>query len=237
MNGLISLIGVLVLLLALGGVVGCIDRRRFAPHWLLVGALLVAINDLLLTRVYGLLPDLIGGTWNWEGKFLALLATLVIAATPAFGWRRIFLTLSQEPGSIKAALPVAMLYCSFFLIVAMAFPGSQFNAEEIAFQLTMPGLEEESFYRGVLLFALNRAFLGRVRFLGVDWGWGAVLSCFLFGMGHAFNFSQGSFHFDPITFAFTAVPSIIAVWLCLRTRSLLLPVTVHNFGNSIMLLA
>lgn len=35
--------------------------------------------------------------------------------------------------------------------------------------------------------------------------------------------------------ALTAVPSFIAVWLRLRTGSLLLPVLIHNFGNSIML--
>lgn len=105
------------------------------------------------------------------------------------------------------------------------------NAEEIAFQLTMPGFEEESFYRGVLLFALDRAFTGRKRFLGVEWGWGAVLSCFIFGMAHAFGFLESGFSFDPITLGLTAVPSFIGVWLRLRTGSLLLPVLLHNFGN------
>jgi membrane protease YdiL (CAAX protease family) len=103
--------------------------------------------------------------------------------------------------------------------------------------LTMPGLEEEPFYRGILLFALDQAFTGRKRFLGVDWGWGAVLVCFLFGMAHAFGFSHGSFSFDPMTMALTAIPSFIAVWLRLRTGSLLLPVLLHNFGNSFSLLA
>lgn len=93
------------------------------------------------------------------------------------------------------------------------------------------------FYRGILLLALDRAFSGRKRFLGVDWGWGAVLSCLLFGMAHAFGFSQGGFSFDPVTMALTAIPSFIAVWLRLRTGSLLLPILLHNFGNSFSLLA
>lgn len=33
--------------------------------------------------------------------------------------------------------------------------------------------------------------------------------------------------------ALTAVPSLLAVWLVLRTRSLVLPVVLHNFGNAI----
>lgn len=182
------------------------------------------------------MPDLIGGNWNWQGKLLALGATLAIAALPSFGWRRSGLTLSQERGSLKAAIPVAALYVAFFLAIALAFPSGQADAERTAFQLTMPGLEEEPFYRGILLFALDQAFTGRKRFLGVDWGWGAVLSCFLFGMAHAFSFSDGHFAFDAMTMVLTAIPSFLAVWLRLRTGSVLLPIAMHNFGNSIPLL-
>jgi len=35
----------------------------------------------------------------------------------------------------------------------------------------------------------------------------------------------------------TAVPALIAVWMRLRTGSLLLPVLLHNFGNSFSLFA
>lgn len=236
MDGLIGLGGTLALLLILGTAAGCTDRAHFSSRWLLIAAALVAINDALLTLLYGSLPDLIGGEWNWQGKLLALAASLAIAASPTFGFRRVGLTFVQTPGSLKAALPVAALYCAFFVAISVVFPGGRPNGEEIAFQLTMPGLEEELFYRGILLLALDRAFVGRKRLLGVDWGWGAVVSCFLFGMAHAFGYAHGSFSFDPVTMALTAIPSFIAVWLRLRTGSLLLPVLLHNFGNSFSLL-
>ncbi len=236
MNALIGISAILLLLLLIGGLIGILDRERFAPRWLLIAVLLVAINDALLTRVYGTIPNLLDGDWNWQGKLLALAGSLVIATLPIFGWRRIGLTLAQAPGSLKAALPVLALYCAFFVAMALAFPDDPASAEDIAFQLTMPGLEEEVFYRGILLFALDKAFTGRVRFLGVDWGWGAVLSCLLFGMAHAFGFSDGQFSFDPLFMALTALPSFIAVWLRLRTGSLLLPIVMHNFGNAISML-
>lgn len=236
MNGLIGLGGVLALLLVLGAGIGLTDRTRFSWRWLLVAALLVAVNDALLTGFYGLLPDVIGGAWNWQGKLLALAATLTIAGSTAFGWRRSGFTFTQAPGSLKAALPVAALYCAFFVVAAVAFPGGASTGEDIAFQLTMPGLEEEPFYRGILLFALCQAFTGTKRFLGVDWSWGAILSCLLFGMAHAFGFSHGEFSFDPMTMALTALPSFIAVWLRLRTGSLLLPILLHNFGNAFSLI-
>ena len=162
MNGLIGLGGTLFLLLVAGALIGLSDRARFAPRWLLIAALLVAINDALLTRFYGAVPNLWpGADWNWQGKLLALAASLVIASIPAFGWRRVGLTLAQEPGSLRAVLPVLLLYGGFFLAIALGFSGDAASAEDIAFQLTMPGLEEEIFYRGILLYALFRAFGGR----------------------------------------------------------------------------
>lgn len=237
MNGLIAIGAVLALLLLAGGLIGIVDRARFKLRWLLIAALLVAINDALLTRFYGLVPTALPELErNWQGMVLALVATLAIAALPAFGWRRTGLTLAQAPGSLRSAVPVLAVYCAFFLAIALAFPNDPASGEEIAFQLTMPGLQEETFYRGLLLYALYRAFEARVRFLGVDWGWGAVLSCLLFGMAHAFGYSEGSFSFEPLIMALTALPSFIGVWLALKTRSVLLPILMHNFGNAISLL-
>ncbi|WP_373293772.1 CPBP family glutamic-type intramembrane protease [Iodidimonas muriae] len=43
----------------------------------------------------------------------------------------------------------------------------------------------------------------------------------------------GVFSFEPMIMAFTAVPSLLAAWLRLRTGSLLLPILIHNAGNSV----
>ncbi len=236
MNGLIGIGATIALLLIIGCVIGSMQWRRFSLKWLLVAAGLVLLNDALLTRVYGWLPDLLPQAhWNWQGKALALCATLAIAALPGFGWRRAGLTFKQKKGSLISCIPVALIYCGFFLAITLSFPREPGSPEDVAFQLTMPGFEEEPFYRSLLLLALDRAFTDRVRFLGVEWGWGAVLSCTLFGLAHAFGFSHGAFSFDPMTMALTALPSFIAIWLRLRTGSILLPVVLHNFGNSISL--
>lgn len=237
-DSVIGVAGVLALLLLIGGAIGLLQRKCFSLRWLLVAAGLVLLNDFLLTRGYRLLPHLIPPTeWNWQGKVLALAATLVIASLPAFGWRRSGLTLAQAKGSLKSAIPVALLYCLLPIALMYLTPdnGRAATPETFAFQLTMPGFEEEPFYRGILLLALDRAFTARVKLLGVEWGWGAVLSCALFGLAHAFGFSQGRFSFDPLTMALTALPSFVAVWLRLRTGSVLIPVLLHNYGNSISL--
>ena len=51
--------------------------------------------------------------------------------------------------------------------------------------------------------------------------------------GQAFGYGSDGFSFEPLFFLLTAVPSLVAVWLRYRTGSLLLPVVLHNFGNTI----
>ncbi len=237
MDAIISIAIITGLLIGIGSLIGLADRRNFHPVWLFAAAALVIVNDALLTRLYGALPDLLAGSsWNWQGKALALAATLAIAALPGLGWQRAGLTLRQAPGSWRACVPVALLYCLFFTALALALPGDDASAETLAFQLTMPSLEEESFYRGLLLLTLCNAFSGQHQRFGVAWSWGAMLSCLLFGLAHALSFSDDSLSIDPIIMLLTAVPSLLAVWLRLRTGSILLPVLLHSVGNSISLL-
>ena len=234
MDGVIGLAGVLALLALAAGAIAAVRASPVNWRWVLAAGGLVALNDAMLTRVYGLVPRLLPHAgWNWQGKVMALAVTLAVASAPAFGWRRSGLTWRQAPGSLRPALGVCVLYAAVFVALALAFPGGRADAETVAFQLTMPGLEEEPFYRGVLLLALDRAFPASRRALGVDWGWSAPLSCALFGLAHGFGFSHGAWSFEPLAFLLTGGPAAIAVWLRLRTGSVVLPVLLHNFGNAI----
>src|SRR3954469_11765647 len=103
------------MLLGVGGVLGALQRGRFSFGWLLAAAALVLINDALLTNFYHHGPRLLPASgWNWQGKLLALLATLLIASLPAFGWRKAGLTLRQNPKGRRSAVIVAVLVCAVF---------------------------------------------------------------------------------------------------------------------------
>lgn len=234
MDAIIAIALIVAILLASGAVIRLFDPRAISWRWLGIAATLVVLNDAMLTRVYGLIPRALSGfEWNWQGKIMALAATLAIAAFPAFGWRASGLAVAQKPGSLRASLPTVAAYLAICLAIGLAFPDRDADSETIAFQLIMPGLEEETFYRGVVLLALERAFTPRWRFLGIEWRWGALLSCALFGLAHAFTISSSVPAFEPLLFAATAIPALLAVWLRLRTGSVLLPIALHNFGNSI----
>jgi hypothetical protein len=237
-NDQIIRIGAIALVtLVIGGLLGVSQRGRFSFGWLLVAVALVAFNDFLLTNGYHHLPRLLPPSgWNWQGKALALAGTLVIAALPGFGWRKCGLTLSQNRKGFWITCLVAVLTCAVFVALALHLPNEPLNRQTLAYQLTMPGLEEEPFYRGVLLLALNEAFRVRARIFGIQLGWGGVLSCMLFGFAHAFEYAHGVFSLDPMTMAATALPAFILIWMRERTGSLVLPVLLHNFANSVSLL-
>ncbi|QNE31804.1 CPBP family intramembrane metalloprotease [Sphingomonas sp. NBWT7] len=234
MNGLVSIGAVIAMLLGVGAIAALVRPGRVRWRWLLAAAAAILVNDALLTRVYRTIPDFLPtAEWNWQGKLLALAVTLLVAALPAIGWRTAGLTLRQAPRSLVAVVPVTAIYAALFVALALMRPEDPATPEALAFQMTMPGIEEESFYRGLLLLLLERAFAGRRRFLGVDWSLGALLSCAIFGLAHAFSYGDEGFAFEPMFMALTAFPSLLAVWIRLRTGSVLIPILLHNFGNTI----
>ena len=120
---------------------------------------------------------------------------------------------------------------AIFAIIALVSPNESFDANTLAFQATMPGIEEELFYRGVLLLALNEAFTRRWRVAGVSVGWAALLTSILFGLAHAVDVEAGRFAFDLFPFLFTALPALILLWVRERTESLVWPILLHNLAN------
>ncbi len=221
-------------MLVAGGVCGAIDRRNVRWGWLMVAAGLYLVNDALLTSIYGLVPNVFAGSdWNWQGKLLALAATLAIATHPAFGFARSGLTLRQNKVGRPLTYAVAIAMLALFTLPALPFDPGTSDPDALAFQLTMPGFEEEPFYRGIFLLALNEAFRGRWQALGIEWGWGGLISCFVFGLVHALDFENGAFAFDVTSFAFTGLPALLLLWFRERTGSLVLPIILHNYANAI----
>ena len=212
-------------------------KGRVRWGWLAAALLLMAVYDVALTRGYGTIPLSFGSsTWNWEGKVLAVLLSLAVASLPIIGWKRAGLTLEQDRRGLAGALVLSGLLVALFLGLALYFPGQGFDLDSLAFQLTMPGLDEELFYRGVLLLMLNEAFGKPVRILGAWMGWGAVLSSLAFGLTHALGYADGGFTFEPLLMATTSVSALLLVWLREKTGSVLLPILLHNYGNAIFML-
>lgn len=235
-NALVSILAVVGIILAACAVGAVLHRGRIVWGWVVATLILVVAHDALLTNAWGLVPiPGIGETWNWTGKILTLISSLAVAAHPALGFRRSGVTLAQDRRGRTGALIVSALLVLIFGGLAIWMGGEGGSPEDFAFQLTMPGLEEELFYRGILLLVLNEAFGRPLRVLGAPMGWAAVVTSLAFGLDHALGYGAEGFSFDPLTLTLTGGPALILVWLREKTGSLLLPVLLHNYANVVFM--
>lgn len=219
-------------LVGLGLLGAVVSRSGIRWKWLAAALVLNLVYQALLTRGFWMIPDPFPqADWNWAGKLAATGGTLIVMALPAFGWKRCGMTLEQGPRWGGALVMFAALAGLFFWLALSSADGKPDSLETIAFQWTMPGLDEELFYRGTLLLALNEAFRGRMSIAGAPIGYGGVLTSLLFGITHALSYKAGAVDFDLMTFAMTGLPAFLLLWLRERTGSLLLPVIAHNVAN------
>lgn len=230
-NEMLTVASQLGVVIALGLVGAGLFRKSFSAKWFAAGLFLYVFYDFLLTRGFFLLPDLFpDASWNWTGKLMSIAGVLAVCAIPASGWQRAGITLRQGKGSIAAAIVLALLGGLFFYL-AISNPDGRDDPETIAFQWTMPGLDEEIFYRGLFLLAMNEAFSARARILGAPIGYGGLIATVLFGLAHGLAYESGGILFDAIAFAMTGGPALILLWLRERTGSVLMPIIGHNIAN------
>lgn len=93
-----------------------------------------------------------------------------------------------------------------------------------AVQLVVVALPEELFFRGCLLYLLERALPPRRRVLGGGIGWALVISAVLFALIHIPK------HGDPRSLA-TFFPGLLFGWMRSATGSILAPTIAHASSN------
>ncbi|HEY3776570.1 MAG TPA: CPBP family intramembrane glutamic endopeptidase [Rhizomicrobium sp.] len=225
----------IVLLLALPAI--------FRPARALIAiAVAVAFLDDFATvwpNVRGSPLDIIHGRWNWNGKLLDIVVLLVIAAifvrARLFTRRELGLTLVQRPGTGRALLFYIVPLLVLFTIAVWKFSSHEVpHLETVAYEVTLPGMAEELYFRGLLLALFDRMFPPSRTILGAPMGYGAIATSLVFGAVHTFSVS-GSLHveFSAVAGLWPFVVGLILAWIRARSGSLLLPILYHNATNTI----
>lgn len=208
-------------------------------------ALTFVVAGLAALAVYAAIV-LLGGSWqksilppivdgfrpNFTGKLLAVTASLgLILLVPgmkaATGFR-----VQQNPDSVVPATICTALLCAFSWTVAFLLSnGTDLSTSRLLFQATLPGLDEELFYRGILLALMLSAFDEKWKFIGAPVGPAAFTVTLIFAMVHAVAYQGGQLHFDPGFFGVVAFIGFGLLWIRQRTGSLLMPIVAHNLIN------
>ncbi|MDX5435941.1 MAG: CPBP family intramembrane metalloprotease [Pontibacter sp.] len=214
-----------------------LGRKKSAHFWqyVLVFVLFFILNQALLDlpRYYKVF-QLIHGNWNWSGKTLAFaFSVLFLVLYPRLSAKEVGLTLRQS-GSLKLPLLLVLIFILVPAILGgVLVPAKELNLETLAFQLTMPTLDEELAYRGIMLALVNKATCQSKVFRGVSVA--NLVTSLLFGFVHALYLSADfSISFEPWYFAQTFLFGLLQAYLVEQTKSLLLPMLAHSSSNFIL---
>ncbi len=212
--------------------------KKIDCRWLVISMALFNINVAFVLDFFGLNAHLYelfsveNVEFNWAGKLTALTFSIVLLVTRAIEPRAAGVTFRQAKGAtigwgVLAALIVLDIY------IALQLDNARHGVEAIAYQLTLPSLDEEIFYRGILLFTLIKAFGIGPRVLASNFGWAALISALIFGSIHAVFWSDGAVVFSAEAFAFAGLIGLLLTWLRLNTGSIVTPVLLHSAINTI----
>ena len=169
----------------------------------------------------------------WFGKLLSLAGTVaMLCFVPRVGFRAAGMTWRQDRSSLRPVLTtgaITVVAASVASFLFMYNPNT--SVENLLFQATLPGLDEELFMRGLLLLLLHQAFGRGLKIGGADTGWGFWLVVAVFGLLHGVTVESSELQLNLGAIASTGFVGFILTWMRERTGSLVVPVLFHNLFN------
>lgn len=203
-------------------------RRAWALSALATLALFLALRALSQV-VPG--ERLIGDAWDWSGPLLGLAGVLGVAAglvrKGMLEWRDTGLTLAQARDSMPIAIGITTitLGINYVLMSLSSFRLPGVPLETWLYHAMLPGLVEETVFRGVLLALAERAVAARHahwEVMGARIGWSGLMVTLAFLALHGISLG---------TVLGVLPAALLYLWLRQRTGSLLLPIVAHNLWN------
>ena len=199
-----------------------------AAIYLLINILLYSLSSVILFK---------GQQFNWTGKGAALLFEFILAfSIPGFTVVDFGLAKPKWTGSTQIMV-VCLIY--FFIRLSLYYfsggASPAIHREQFLFQATLPGLQEELLFRGILSGLLQRVFQQPA---GTRWNlrpsWAAVIISILFGLSHGIGFREDhSLFFNLAAFLRTGFDGLLLAVLAEKTKSIFPSVIYHNLLNLI----
>jgi membrane protease YdiL (CAAX protease family) len=215
-------------------------KEKLKQKYLLI-FLIIFSADQIFVRLPFIIPqiDIIGGQYNWTGKALAAVFSIIIILILKKHYPLDFaFTFKQNPRSVKTVLSVLSgLVIIQFLFLYFTSAKHNITWEDHLFQSTLPGISEEIMFRGILLGLLNGVFDNKHKILGAYFGWGTVVTSVLFALWHGLNLDKDfHLHIYFLSMIFPLIFGFISAWARERTKSLLVPVIFHNVINELSMI-
>ena len=215
-----------------------LNKSNIKLKAVLLFAFFFILNQFLL-ELPRQIPELriIDGNWNWSGKIYTLIGSILFYML----FRKVFIkydffTFKQKNNTLKPTISVTVIVV--FIAIGLAFflyGKSESNLETLLFQITMPGLDEEFAFRGIMLGLLSTSLKSKINFGSLNLGNPAILiTSILFGLVHSFQLDNNwNFSQNWIYFIQTSVYGLILCWMTIKSGSILMPILSHNLTNTL----
>lgn len=184
--------------------------------------------------------------WNWQGKLLEFTWPLVV----------VYILKWLTPNEVGLRLPKSgwcFLYVSIIALIynvaifsVSIFTGSMpklsdVNHEGILFQLIMPGLAEELFFRGILWAVISRYLQIPITIFKLKIGWNFIFTTILFIMVHLIIIHTKTGHIEWLRWLNgdninIFIPAIMLGITRAKTSSIWPCVIFHNLLNGLFFL-
>lgn len=194
---------------------------------------------------------------GWTSKAAALLVSLSLVY--GLHWVRPAEAGLGRPqaGSLRAVgLVVAAVIAGVLLVSYWQRPGyATLWWQQQLYVSVVPGLEEELFFRGVLLGLLSHVFRRSLPLPGTATSWGGLVTILLFVLGHGIRYPPADLfehntswllthayawhwfiHFVPADVAYQTIMASIFLWVRERTGSVWPAVAAHCLVNTATML-
>jgi membrane protease YdiL (CAAX protease family) len=186
--------------------------------------------SLVLPMVY---PELRisnwNSNWNWVGKIYAIIGALVfLLVYRKFPLKDYFLTFKQENKFLKKGIIIITSILIIKTVLLFFAPTKMLNWETLFFQFSMPGINEEIAYRGIMLGLLTKILKSKNLILNSP----VWITAILFGFAHGLSLTtEFSIVFNIQPFLLKMTYGLIWGWITIKSGSILLALISHNLGN------
>lgn len=172
--------------------------------------------------------------WNYFSHVFYIILTLLIIIVAKRNLTTYGLTLKNWGFGVRWGLVFALILDGSLILAVLFFGDFKWTENilsTIIFQLLIVSFSEEFLFRGYFQSRLNEVFEKKLHFKGFIFGWGLIITSFLFGFAHLlnpFNPLVGQFALDWPVGVMTIIYGFFFGLMREKTGSILMPAIVHG---------
>lgn len=148
-----------------------------------------------------------------------------------------YITFKQSNKKYGSALGgVVIVYLITIGLAIFCIEHSDKRTEQLLFQFTMPGIDEELAYRGIMMGLLSTALKPNVYVASKNLGNPAlIITSIMFGLVHSFSIDHHwGFHQNWFEFINMFLVGLFLGWLTIKSGSILISILSHNLINTLL---